>query len=176
MPTDAALQALLLHHEIEGFLLAEADLLDDRKYRDWLNLFTDDLVYWMPISRNVPPPDRDRARSDESLDASWFNEGLDTLTQRVNQIETDIHWSEEPPTRTTHMVSNVRILDVGDGDEIRTKCRFLVYCNRLQDEVDLFVGKRFDTLRRASGGWKISRREIHLDQSVLLAKSLTTFF
>lgn len=175
MPTDAALRNLLLHHEIEDFLLAEADLLDDREFRDWLALLSDDLIYWMPITRNVPPPDRDKAHSGEVLDASWFNEGLETLTQRVNQIETDIHWAEEPPTRTTHMISNVRILD-NDETEVRTRCRFLIYCNRLQDEVDLFVGKRYDTLRRAGESWKIARREIHLDQSVLLAKSLTVFF
>lgn len=175
MPTDAALSKLLLHHEVEDFLLAEADLLDDRKFRDWLALFANDLLYWMPITRNVPPPDRDKARSGEELDASWFNEGLETLTQRVNQIETDIHWAEEPPTRTTHMISNVRVLDSNE-DEVRTRCRFLVYCNRLQDEVDLFVGKRYDTLRPVDGSWKIARREIHLDQSVLLAKSLTVFF
>ena len=61
-------------------------------------------------------------------------------------------------------------------DLVRTRCRFLVYRNRQQDEVDLHVGKRHDTLIRAGDSWKISRREILLDQNVLLAKNLTTFF
>ena len=44
------------------------------------------------------------------------------------------------------------------------------------DETDILVGKRSDTLVRADAGWKLARREIQLDQSVLLAKNLTLFF
>ena len=74
------------------------------------------------------------------------------------------------------MVSNVQILDV-QGDEVKVKSRFIVYRNRLQDEVDLFVGKREDLLRRDSvTGWKIAKRTIILDQNVLLAKNITVFF
>ena len=63
------------------------------------------------------------------------------------------------------------------GDEVKVKCRFIVYRNRLQDEVDLFVGKREDILRRDSEtGWKIAKRTVILDQNVLLAKNITVFF
>ncbi|MBI1733765.1 MAG: hypothetical protein HYR51_01200 [Candidatus Rokubacteria bacterium] len=55
------------------------------------------------------------------------------------------------------------------------KCRFLVYRNRVETETDLLVGKREDVLRRAEGRWRIARRMIVLDQSVLLAKNLTFF-
>ena len=44
----------LLRLEIEDFLWDEAELLDDFRYEEWLDLLTDDLVYWMPIRRNVP--------------------------------------------------------------------------------------------------------------------------
>jgi 3-phenylpropionate/cinnamic acid dioxygenase small subunit len=72
-------------------------------------------------------------------------------------------------------VSNVRLVEVAD-DEVHVQCRFLVYRNRLEDEESFLIGRRFDTLRRQGGSWKIARREILLDQSVLLAKNLTTFF
>jgi 3-phenylpropionate/cinnamic acid dioxygenase small subunit len=52
----------------------------------------------------------------------------------------------------------------------------LIYRNRLQDETDVLVGKREDILRKENGQWKIARRNIFLDQNVLLAKSLTFFF
>jgi len=39
-----------------------------------------------------------------------------------------------------------------------------------------FVGKRNDTLRRTESGWRVLRREILLDQTVLLGKALTVFF
>ena len=55
-------------------------------------------------------------------------------------------------------------------------CRFLVYQNRIEYETYTFVGKRTDLIRKTPDGWKIARREILLDQNVLLAKNLSTFF
>jgi 3-phenylpropionate/cinnamic acid dioxygenase small subunit len=56
------------------------------------------------------------------------------------------------------------------------KSRFLIYRNRVETETDLLVGKREDVLRRVHGAWRIARRKIILDQSVLLVKNLTFFF
>jgi 3-phenylpropionate/cinnamic acid dioxygenase small subunit len=77
------------------------------------------------------------------------------------------------------MVSNVQIADaLGEGpppNEVAVKSRFLVYRNRVETETDLLVGKREDVLRRVDGRWRIARRKVILDQSVLLAKNLTFF-
>jgi len=97
------------------------------------------------------------------------------LTQRVQQILTGVHWAEEPLLRVCHMVSNVQVLQVALA-EVTVTCRFLVYRNRLQDETDFFVGKREDVLRQVNGQWQMARRQILLDQNVLLAKNLTLFF
>jgi 3-phenylpropionate/cinnamic acid dioxygenase small subunit len=56
------------------------------------------------------------------------------------------------------------------------RSRFLIYQNRVEYETNLFVGKRNDVLRRENGAWKIARREIILEQSVLTAKNLTVIF
>jgi len=72
------------------------------------------------------------------------------------------------------MVSNVQVLRA-TPEEVAVKSRFLVYRNRVETETDLLVGKREDTLRRVNGGWRIARRKIVLDQSVLLVKNLTFF-
>jgi 3-phenylpropionate/cinnamic acid dioxygenase small subunit len=98
----------------------------------------------------------------------------------VAQIQTGIHWAEEPPSRICHMVSNVQILRASPPEsaapsEVDVRCRFLVYRNRVETETDLLVGKREDVLRRMDGAWKIARRMVILDQSVLLAKNLTFF-
>ena len=170
----AAIAQLLLKQEIEGFLYHEAELLDERRYEEWLELFTDDARYWMPIRRNVPPDTPERAFTREGADVNWFDEGKDTLARRVAQIRTGVHWAEEPPSRMCHMVSNVQILSAAPS-EVKVKSRFLVYRNRVETETDLLVGKREDTLRRVDGGWRIARRMIVLDQSVLLVKNLTFF-
>jgi 3-phenylpropionate/cinnamic acid dioxygenase small subunit len=174
------LDRLLLIQEVAEFLYAEAELLDERRYDDWLALLTDDIRYWMPMRRNVKFGDATREFTREGEDISWFDEGKETLTRRVRQIQTGIHWAEEPQSRITHIVSNVQLLEatpsIADPQEITTKCRFVVYRNRVETETDLLVGKREDTLRRAGDGWLITRRKIILDQNVLLTKNLTFFF
>ena len=178
--SDNRLARLLLTQEITDFLYAEAELLDERRYDEWLALLSDDIRYWMPMRRNVKYDDTTREFTREREDISWFDEGKDTLARRVRQIQTGIHWAEEPRSRITHMVSNVQLLElVGDTNEPRevaVKSRFLIYRNRVETETDLLVGKREDTVRRDGSGWLIARRKIILDQNVLLTKNLTFFF
>jgi 3-phenylpropionate/cinnamic acid dioxygenase small subunit len=174
------LARLLLKEEVEAFLYHEAELLDERRYEEWLDLFTDDVHYFMPLRRNVPHDEPEREFTRAGADVNWFDEGKDTLTRRVKQILTGIHWAEEPPSRICHMVSNVQILRASPAGptptEVAVKSRFLVYRNRVETETDLLVGKREDLLRRVNGDWRIARRKIVLDQNVLLAKNLTFFF
>jgi 3-phenylpropionate/cinnamic acid dioxygenase small subunit len=180
MNRDEHITRLLLKQEIEEFLYYEADLLDERRYEDWLALVAEDVRYWMPMRRNVKVDDIEREFTREGLDISWFDEGKETLTRRVRQIQTGIHWAEEPVSRISHMVSNVRLLEASpswaDPVEVTVRCRFLIYRNRVETETDILVGKREDLLRRVDGQWQIARRKIVLDQSVLLTKNLTFFF
>ena len=174
--TNQALERLLLEREVERFLYREADLLDTRRFSEWIELIAEDIHYWMPQQRNVKFGEQDREESSSDSEISWFDEGKATLAGRVRQLNTGLHWAEEPLSRVCHMVSNVEVLDVR-GDEVTVKSRFLIYRNRLKDEVDFFIGKREDVLRRdAVTGWKIARRKIILDQNVLLAKNITVFF
>ena len=179
--SDARLARLLLTQEIAEFLYAEAELLDERNYDEWLALLADDIRYWMPMRRNVKFADetgREFTREHEEI--SWFDEGKETLTRRVRQIQTGIHWAEEPQSRISHLVSNVRLAeatpDAATAQEVVAHCRFLIYRNRVETETDFLVGKREDRVRRAGDGWQIARRKIILDQNVLLTKNLTFFF
>ena len=180
MDRDAQINRLLLQQEIEEFLYREADLLDERRYEDWLALVAEDVRYWMPMRRNVKVGEAEREFTRAGQDINWFDEGKETLTRRVKQILTGMHWAEEPVSRISHMVSNVRLLEVNpsaaEPAEVAVRCRFLVYRNRVETETDILVGKREDVLRRADGQWQIARRKIVLDQNVLLTKNLTFFF
>ena len=176
--TADPMRRLLLEREIERFFYAEATLLDERRFAEWLDLLADDIHYFMPIARNVRHDDA-AEYTRAHLDAAWFDEGKETLTQRVQQLATGLHWAEEPRSRVSHLITNIELVDVqGEPgvEVVDTRCRFLVCRNRQADETDLFVGKRLDRVVRSGPGWKIRRREILLDQNVLLAKNLTTFF
>jgi 3-phenylpropionate/cinnamic acid dioxygenase small subunit len=172
---QGAIDALLLQAEVERFFSAEAELLDERRFDEWLDLLHDDIHYWMPMARNVrfdqPALEYTRAGGE----ANWFDEGKDILKKRVLQIQGGDHWAEEPRSRTTHLVANVRIEKV-EGADITAKSRFMVCACRLEHDIDLFIGKRVDVLRRVGGRLKVLRRSIYLDQSVLLSRNLTTFF
>src|ERR1700742_502549 len=163
-----------LKADIEDFYFHEADLLDERRFRDWLDLLTEDISYFMPIRRNVKfgqHAARENTKRGEGI--SWFDEDKWTLTKRVDQILTGVHYAEEPLSRITHMVSNVQIKGarphIDKAEELDIASRFLVYQNRVEYETHTFVGRRHDTLRLTEQGWKVSRREILLEQNILLA-------
>jgi 3-phenylpropionate/cinnamic acid dioxygenase small subunit len=170
-----------LKQDIEDFLYMEADLLDQRRFRDWVDLLAEDIVYFMPIRRNVKfgqHAERENTRQGEGI--SWFDEDKWTLTKRVEQILTGVHYAEEPLSRVTHMVSNVRVLDaapsIDAADQVTVGSRFLVHQNRVEYEAYTFIGRRTDILRRNGNSWLIARRELILEQNVLLAKNLSILF
>jgi 3-phenylpropionate/cinnamic acid dioxygenase small subunit len=177
---ESTIAHLLLKEEVAEFLFAEAEMLDERNFEEWLDLLTDDIRYWMPMRRNVKSNEMEREFTREGQDINWFDEGKETLDRRVRQIRTGVHWAEEPLSRIRHFITNVQLLNAtpsaSDPAEVSTRCRFLVYRNRVQTETDFLIGKREDTLRKVDGSWKIAERKITLDQNVLLAKNLTFFF
>lgn len=177
---DALLERLALKESITDFFEAEYDLLDRRDFPAWLELFAADAVYTVPLQRNVKAGGAGRATLLEPLDTAWIDDTKETLAQRIAQIQTGIHWAEEPASRTAHLIANVRVLErlpaQGEAQTVSTRARILVYRNRLERDVDLFVGLREDTLRRWGESWEIVRRTVFLEQNVLLAKSLALFF
>lgn len=170
-----------LRAEIEEFFYDEAELIDTRRFEDWLDMLHEDLRYFMPMRQNVKFGEhetRENTREDEGM--SWFNEDKWTVAKRVEQIQTGFHYAEEPLSRTSHLITNVQVgqadPDADRAERVATSCRFLVYQNRVENETYQFVGRRYDTLVKAADAWKVLRREIILDQNVLQAKNLSTFF
>jgi 3-phenylpropionate/cinnamic acid dioxygenase small subunit len=173
--------------EVEQFLYREARLLDDRRFHEWLTLFTDDIRYWM-VGRSNRYPKSSKAISildparyveddiggDDEL--AILDEDKTTLAGRVARLDTGMAWAEDPPSRTRHMVSNIEV-EAGDGDaEVKVYANFIVYRSRAALEEDFYVGARQDVLRRVDGQWKIARRRLVLDQNVLSAKNISIFF
>jgi biphenyl 2,3-dioxygenase subunit beta len=164
-----------LRHQIEDFFYLEAELLDGRRLREWLELFTDDTLYWMPVRHN--PFDRPESLDDEFSqpgESYYFNDSKETLRIRVERVYSKTAWAEMPPSRTRRLISNVRVKN-DDGRKIEAHSNFVVYRTRMEKDQDLFVGTRMDILRRIDGGLKIARRTILLDQAVLGAKNISIF-
>ncbi|MCK8616294.1 aromatic-ring-hydroxylating dioxygenase subunit beta [Gordonia sp. C13] len=170
------------HFEVEQFYYEEAELLDDGRFTDWLDLLADDLDYWMPTRTN-------RLRRQQALsiaargEAAFYDETKDSLAWRIRRFDSGMAWAEDPPSRTRHLVTNVvaRHVDTAEfagftADDLVVRSAFLVYRNRLEREENIFAGGRTDVLRRTDSGLKIARRTILLDQNILQSKNISTFF
>ena len=168
------MEALALHYEVEQFLFREAQLLDDGRLSEWLELWTDDAHYWMPIRETRGRGDP--AEFTREWENSYFDDDKPMLEQRVAKLETGYSWAEDPPSRTRHIVSNIRV-ELGPGEsEIAARCNFIVYRSRLATDEDMWIGRREDLLRRVDRQLKIAERKIFLDQTVLKSKNLSNFF
>ena len=152
-----------LRREIEEFLYFEAELLDDRKLREWFDLLADDIRYWMPIRHNpFERPEDIRDELSKPGEGFYFDDDRKSLKIRVERAYAKNAWAEMPPSRTRHLITNIH-------------SNFLVYRTRMENDQDMFVGERQDILRRVDGGFKIAKRTIILDQAVLTAKNISVF-
>ncbi|HJQ45106.1 MAG TPA: 3-phenylpropionate/cinnamic acid dioxygenase subunit beta [Amycolatopsis sp.] len=170
------------HFEVEQFYYEEAEFLDDGRFTDWLDLLADDLDYWMPTRTN-------RLRRQQALsvaqrgEAAFYDETKESLAWRIRRFDSGMAWAEDPPSRTRHLVTNVAVRHADPAqhggftdEDLVARSAFLVYRNRLEREENVFAGRRTDLLRRGPEGLRVARRQILLDQNVLLAKNISTFF
>jgi 3-phenylpropionate/cinnamic acid dioxygenase small subunit len=163
-----------LYNEVLGYYIQEAWLLDERKYDDWLQLFTDDTFYFMPRRKNVLR--REIARElTKPGDMSFFEETKEMLQVRITRLETGMAWSEDPPSRTRHLIGNLQVLNATES-EIKARTAFMVFKSHLETDTAFYSGYREDTLRRTDEGLKIASRTIVLDANVLLSKNISIFF
>ena len=173
--------------EVEQFLYREARLLDERRFHEWLELFTEDVRYWMAGRRNRYPksskaiamldPDRYVVEdSTEDVELAILDENKQTLSARVARLDTGMAWAEDPPSRTRHLLANIEVETGSAGSELNVRANFIVYRSRSETEQDFYVGARRDVLRLVDGAWKIANRKLILDQNVLLAKNVSIFF
>ena len=109
---------LLLRQRIENFLYWEAELLDERRYEEWLALLAEDIRYWMPMRRNVKFGELEREFTREGQDVNWFDEGKDTLTRRVQGL-----LELAPRLEVAIHPSDARRLGVDTGSRIRLASR-----------------------------------------------------
>ena len=168
------LSSMALQYRIEKFYYDEAALLDAHDYEEWVKLFTDDTHYFMPIRRT-------RLRREMSKEftkpgeMAYFDDDKQILVARWKKVAYGTSWAEDPPSRTRHLITNVRVVS-DDGHELHVESNFHIYRTRLKSEEDSWFGVRQDVLRRVDGSFQVAKRFILLDQTVLLSRNLSTMF
>lgn len=168
------LSDMMTQFEVERFYTTEAALLDQHRYDEWVELFSDDTHYFMPIRRTMSRRELSKEFTKPG-EMAFFDDSKMFLRMRVTKLETGTAWAEDPPSRTRHLITNVRIVAT-NGDELTVETYFLHYRTRLKSEEDQWIGRREDVLRRKGNGFEIARRYIYLDQTILLSQNLSNFF
>lgn len=157
---------------VEDLLVLEAQLLDDRMFDAWLELFTEDVIYRAPVRIT-----RKQGHSEIVDDMFHFDENIYSLRLRVRRLHTDVAWAEDPPSRTRHHISTVHVSPGTGQDELIARSAVLLYRNRGDAaEHDLLSMDRHDVLRRTERGLRIANRRALLDQATVGTKNLGVFF
>ena len=155
--------------EIAEWLFMEAELLDAGKYREWLALVTEDLSYVVPIRVT-----REReAETDIIKGMSHMDDDADSMEMRVLRLETEYAWAEDPPSRSRHFVTNVRVAPGNSEDEFEVASNLLLY--RTRGDVptyDVLSGERRDVIRRVGDGFRLAKRVVLLDQTTIMTHNL----
>jgi 3-phenylpropionate/cinnamic acid dioxygenase small subunit len=165
-----------LRHRCEEFLYREAELLDDARLEAWLELLTDDIEYVMPVRVTRA---KGSEKSEFKRDAHHFNDDKQVLTQRVERLQREYAWVENPQHRTRRMVGNVRLDDIETDRTGRTEITLknnlhLTRSREDEDQSTVESAERYDTLREVGGDLKLAKRRILLDHTV--TGVLTTFY
>lgn len=156
----------------EQFLYHEAELLDDRRLVEWFALLTDDIDYRIPTRVT-----RERAATASEFSATSYHmiEDWNSLKTRVDRFQSEYAWSEDPPSRTRRIVGNVRIAPGPAGGELAVKSNFLLFRARYDSTPQLLAGERHDTLRIAGDAYKVARRLVLLDHTLLPMENMAVF-
>jgi ethylbenzene dioxygenase beta subunit len=174
LPGPVTLPPSELVYEVQQFLFREARLLEEERYDEWLGTMTEDIRYWMPLVQSRFRKDKAPRYSHTRM--AHFDDDLFNLRRRVTRSLHETAWAEDPPTRTCYMVSNVEVEPVERTDEYAVHSVILNVRGRNETEEDWLMARRKDRLRRiGDGSFRLSRREIYITQSVILAKNLNIF-
>ena len=161
-----------IYARVVDFLYDEAALLDDRRHREWLALLARDIVYQAPVRVT-----RAHTLTDSYLaEMSHFDEDYYSLVKRIERFESEHAWAEDPPSRTRRFITNIRCWRGGNAAEIVARCNVLVLRSRGDvHEADLLSAQRTDLLRHEENVFRIARREILFDESVIRTHNLAIF-
>jgi 3-phenylpropionate/cinnamic acid dioxygenase small subunit len=151
---------LLSRHEAEEILFAEARLLDDGLYEKWLELFTDDGIYWIPSDESSDPDEETSIIYDDSRQRE----------KRIFQLRNK-HLAQDPLSRTIHFISNVEVEETKSPEEVTVRCNAIVAEMRPGDHQELHKGigdprlvacRCNYRLRQENDLWRIAVKQVKL--------------
>jgi 3-phenylpropionate/cinnamic acid dioxygenase small subunit len=139
-------------HAVEQFLYRQAALLDAKQWQDYIDLFAEDGVYWMP-------PDPSQTTWDGT--PAIFAEDRNLMTVRMKRVLHPDAWSQRPQWGTNHVVGNVMIEKQAPNGDVVVRSRFHMMELR-RDDVRHFAGSYLHHLRKARDGYRIQLQRVDM--------------
>jgi benzoate/toluate 1,2-dioxygenase beta subunit len=139
---------------VEQFLYQEARLLDTGQYEAWLELFTDDATYWLPLERE---------QKDPYETSSIIHDDHTLLELRVKQARHPRAHARLPMARTVHQVGNVVVVSEKDSEiRVNSTLQLIEFRAEKQRLYGALVEHR---LRRAGDSFRIAHKRVDLVNS-----------
>jgi benzoate/toluate 1,2-dioxygenase subunit beta len=139
-----------LRERVEEFLFFEAKLIDEHRYEQWLELWTDDGLYWVPCNDD----DADPARQ-----AMIIYDNRARLGDRIYRLTSGAAWAQQPRSRTRRLISNVEVRETGGGYAVESNC---LIAEMRRSRQNIFAARILHTLRPAGDSFRIALKKVLL--------------
>jgi len=137
----------------EEFLIHEARLLDERRFRDWMALFADDGTYWVPAVPDQQSP------FDQ---ASLFYDDRDLMKTRIERLEHPRIHVQTPPSRTAHLIGNVAVENADEAKGEYVVGSTVIMVEHRDDQQRVFAGRQRHRLRHDGASFRIAQKRVDL--------------
>jgi 3-phenylpropionate/cinnamic acid dioxygenase small subunit len=139
---------------VERFLYREARLVDEHYYEEWLSLWSDDGIYWIPCRHEDADPSRQ---------VSLIYDNRAKLGDRIARFKSRAVLAQDPPSRMRRLISNIEI-ERDSENELRVESNFILVEARAGQQ-QVWCGRSFHTLRESSDALRIARKKVLLVNS-----------
>ena len=150
--------SMMTRTQAEDLLYREARLLDERRFDDWLAMYAEDVVFWMPAWKDETTPTSD---PDTELSLIYY-EGKQNLSDRVWRMKSGLSNASEIPARVAHIVGNVIVESADAGQAVILSAFTAHHHDPRTDRTHAFFGHYRHVFRREGEDWLIAAKTIIL--------------
>lgn len=133
------------------FIHREARLMDEHRYDEWLSLWTDDAIYWVPCNEDDGDPEKK---------VSIIYDDRSRLEHRIQRLKSGLNYAQTPRSRMRRVVGNIEVEDE-TGDAVTVRSNFVLVELRRQHQ-NLWAGTTLHKLRAADSGLKMAYKKVIL--------------
>lgn len=160
----------ITNEQLVDFVYAEARMLDEQRFSDWLQLFTDDGYYWMPLGYQQTNP---------RLENSLMYEDKLLLQVRIERLAGNRTFSQQPKSRSHHLLSRPEIETTHEWHQ-PDQGQYVVrvpfqYVESRADDQWLYAGWSTFQLIEQNGALRIKLKRVDLLNSEAALRSIQLF-